>query len=83
LTAGVYTRRMKEFDRKVLIGGMMFGVGWGLSGICPGAAHASLGIGNYPILWAVVGILLGAYAQGYWCALRSNSIDDATETISD
>lgn len=65
LTASEYTRRVKEFDRNVVIGGTIFGVGWGLSGICPGAAYASFGVGNYPILWAIAGMFLGAYAQGY------------------
>ncbi|MFC7164602.1 DUF6691 family protein [Halospeciosus flavus] len=65
LTASEYTRRVKEFDRNVVVGGVIFGVGWGLSGICPGAAYASFGVGNYPILWAIGGMFLGAYAQGY------------------
>jgi len=65
LTASEYTRRVKEFDRNVVVGGVIFGVGWGLSGICPGAAYASFGVGNYPILWAIAGMFLGAYAQGY------------------
>lgn len=58
-------RRLKPFDRKVLIGGAIFGVGWGLSGICPGAAYASIGIGNLKILWAVLGMFIGAYLQTY------------------
>ncbi len=82
LTASEYTRRIKEFDSNVVIGGSIFGVGWGLSGICPGAAYASIGIGNYPILWAILGMFLGAYAQGYWRTLRSSSTDDVTETTS-
>ncbi|MFD1635234.1 DUF6691 family protein (plasmid) [Haloplanus ruber] len=65
LTASEYTRRVKEFDRNVVVGGVIFGVGWGLSGICPGAAYASFGVGNYPILWAIAGMFLGAYAQGH------------------
>lgn len=65
LTARAYTRRAKVLDQNIVIGGSIFGVGWGLSGICPGAAFASFGIGNYPILWAIVGMFLGAYAQGY------------------
>jgi len=65
LTGRRYARRVKEMDRNVLLGGSIFGVGWGLSGICPGAAYASLGIGNWPILWAIAGMFLGAYAQGY------------------
>ena len=64
LTGRRYVRRLKSFDRNVLIGGSIFGVGWGLSGICPGAAYASLGIGNYPMLWGVAGMFIGAYGQG-------------------
>lgn len=66
LTGDVYGRRVKSLDRNVVVGGSVFGVGWGLSGICPGAAYASVGIGNYPILIAIAGMFLGAYVQGYW-----------------
>ncbi|QCS44775.1 YeeE/YedE family protein (plasmid) [Natrinema versiforme] len=71
LTGDVYRRRLKSFDRNVLIGGGIFGVGWGLSGICPGAAYASLGIGNVAILWALVGMFAGAYLQGVWRSKRA------------
>jgi hypothetical protein len=72
LTGEAYGRRVKSMDRDVVVGGSLFGVGWGLSGICPGAAYASVGIGNYPILIAVAGMLVGAYAQGYWRTVRAN-----------
>ncbi len=65
LTGTAYGRRLKSLDRNVLVGGTIFGVGWGLSGICPGAAYASLGIGNVTILWAIAGMFIGAYIQGY------------------
>ena len=73
LTGDAYGRRLKSFDRNVLIGGAIFGVGWGLSGICPGAAYASLGIGNVTILWAIVGMFAGAYLQGVWRSQRAAS----------
>ncbi len=66
LTGDGFERRLKPFDRNVLVGGAIFGVGWGLSGICPGAAYASLGIGNVTILWALAGMFLGAFLQGWW-----------------
>lgn len=68
-----YTRRLKSFDSQVLAGGIVFGAGWGLSGVCPGAAYASVGIGNYPVLLAIAGMFLGAYVQGVarsWLAGR-------------
>ncbi len=73
LTGRPYGRRLKSFDRNVLIGGSVFGVGWGLSGICPGAAYASLGVGNWPILYAIGGMFLGAYAQGVWRSQRTGT----------
>ncbi|WP_066411553.1 YeeE/YedE family protein [Halorubrum aethiopicum] len=74
LTGRPYRRRLKSFDRNVLVGGSVFGVGWGLSGICPGAAYASLGVGNWPILYAIGGMFVGAYAQGLW---RSRNAEGA------
>ena len=79
LTGTTYGRRLKAMDRNVLVGGTIFGVGWGLSGICPGAAYASVGVGNYPILVAIAGMFLGAYAQGYW---RSTRAESATATAA-
>lgn len=64
LTDRVYDLRRKTLDRNVLVGGVVFGAGWGISGICPGAAYASVGIGNWPILYGVAGMMLGAYVQG-------------------
>lgn len=72
LTGGRYERRLKTLDKNVVVGGGIFGVGWGLSGICPGAAYASVGIGNLPILYGIVGMFVGAYVQGYW---RSSTPD--------
>jgi len=68
-----YTRRLKSMDRDVAVGGGIFGVGWGLSGICPGAAYASLGIGNIVILYGVAGMFVGAYLQGYLRESRTPS----------
>jgi uncharacterized protein len=81
LTGAAYGRRLKSFDRNVLIGGGIFGVGWGLSGICPGAAYASLGVGNVTILWALAGMFVGAYVQGVWRSQRAAS--ESTPTGAD
>ncbi len=64
LTDRVYDLRRKTMDSNVLLGGVVFGVGWGISGICPGAAYASVGIGNWPILAGIAGMFVGAYGQG-------------------
>jgi uncharacterized membrane protein YedE/YeeE len=52
------------WNRDTLTGAALFGVGWGLSGVCPGPAIAGLGTGNWTLLWALAGIALGALAHG-------------------
>jgi uncharacterized membrane protein YedE/YeeE len=79
LTDRAYGRRLKSFDRNVLIGGTIFGVGWGVSGLCPGAAYASVGIGNYPVLLAIAGMFGGAYLQGLWRSYRSETSTSTPE----
>ncbi|NCN71959.1 MAG: YeeE/YedE family protein [Betaproteobacteria bacterium] len=52
------------WNRDTLVGAALFGVGWGLCGVCPGPAIAALGTGNWDLLWALGGIALGALVQG-------------------
>jgi len=52
------------WNRDTAVGAALFGVGWGLCGVCPGPAIAGLGAGNWDLLWALAGIAAGALAQG-------------------
>ncbi len=52
------------WNRDTAAGAALFGVGWGLCGVCPGPAIAGLGAGNWSLLWALAGIALGALMQG-------------------
>ncbi len=72
LTGKKYGLRKRDLDKDVIVGGIIFGVGWGISGICPGAAFASLGIGNYIIIWGIVGMFLGAHVHGFIKEAREN-----------
>jgi uncharacterized membrane protein YedE/YeeE len=53
------------WNRDTAVGAALFGVGWGLCGVCPGPAIAGLGTGNLDLLWALGGMALGALAQGW------------------
>ena len=55
-----------RFDAPTLVGAAIFGVGWGLAGVCPGPAIAGLGAGNLPLAWSLAGMLAGAFVQGRW-----------------
>jgi len=43
-----------------IIGGLIFGVGWGLLGYCPGTQAGALGEGRWDALWGILGMLFGA-----------------------
>lgn len=66
LLGGRFGVHESRWDGRMLTGAALFGVGWGLTGVCPGPAIAGLGAGNVTLLWAVAGIALGALAQGWW-----------------
>ncbi len=53
-----------SWSRDTAVGAALFGIGWGLCGVCPGPAIAGLGAGNWDLLWALAGIAAGALAQG-------------------
>lgn len=69
LLGGHFHHHVSTLNRDTLQGAAIFGVGWGLCGVCPGPAIAGLGTGNWTLLWALLGIALGALAQG-WRASR-------------
>lgn len=48
-----------NIDHKLIIGSLMFGVGWGLAGYCPGPALASVLQGGYQPLVFVISMLIG------------------------
>ena len=50
--------KKKGFSRNI-IGGTIFGLGWGLIGACPGPMFILLGRGILPIVVAIIGGLLG------------------------
>lgn len=64
LLGGQFDTHPSVMNRDTLLGAAIFGVGWGLCGVCPGPAIASLGAGNLPTLWALAGMALGAWLQG-------------------
>lgn len=43
-----------------IVGGLLFGIGWGLFGLCPGTAIGALGEGRWHAVFGIVGMLAGA-----------------------
>ncbi|MBW9333161.1 YeeE/YedE family protein [Herbaspirillum sp. RU 5E] len=49
----------RGIDRRLVLGSVLFGVGWGLAGICPGPALVLLGMGSLKGLAFVMAMLAG------------------------
>jgi uncharacterized membrane protein YedE/YeeE len=64
ILGGEFKPRVRAFNRNTVLGAIIFGVGWGISGQCPGSALSSLGIGNLPVLIGIASMFAGAYAMG-------------------
>ncbi|MCX7863608.1 MAG: YeeE/YedE family protein [Novosphingobium sp.] len=46
-------------DRKLIVGAVLFGIGWGLAGLCPGPAIATLAINPEDVLLFVIAMAAG------------------------
>ena len=50
-----------------ILGGLIFGIGWGFLGYCPGNSAGALGEGRWDAIWGILGMLAGAalFAEAY------------------
>ena len=50
-----------------ILGGLIFGLGWGLLGYCPGTSAGALGEGRWDAIWGLFGMIAGAalYAEAF------------------
>ncbi len=55
----------KPFHKGVILGGMIFGAGWAITGACPGPIYAQIGAGAWMALATLGGAMLGMFAYAY------------------
>ncbi len=70
-TGDSFGKHPSEMSARTLAGAAIFGIGWGLSGVCPGPAIAGLGVGNWPLLLSLAGLAAGGFVQGFFFAPKS------------
>ncbi|MBO9456275.1 hypothetical protein J7376_12945 [Paracoccus sp. R12_1] len=56
----------QKIDGRLIAGAALFGLGWGLSGLCPGPAMASLGFGGVPFLIFFAAMVAGMLLFSAW-----------------
>ena len=55
-----------SLDRKLITGAAIFGVGWAMSGLCPGPAISSIGLLDEKLLIFVCTLLIGSFIGKKW-----------------
>ena len=62
----------KQIDRRLILGSIVFGIGWGIAGFCPGGAIPTFGLGHSEsyifIASLVVGILVALRINPFFLA---------------
>jgi len=60
----------RTIDRRLVLGSLLFGIGWGIAGICPGPALVLLGMASGKglafVLAMLVGMLLFRWSERFW-----------------
>jgi len=59
LGSAMHMPTSRDIDRRLVLGALTFGVGWGLAGFCPGPALVSMGAGQAKAALFVVAMVAG------------------------
>lgn len=56
----------RKLDARLMVGAALFGIGWGLAGICPGPAMVNLTTGVLSMALFVIAMLVGLNVARHW-----------------
>lgn len=56
----------RQLDSKLIIGAILFGMGWGIAGVCPAPSLTLIGLGHYQALYFIVAMLAGVWLHRRW-----------------
>lgn len=54
----------RRIDAKLVVGSAVFGIGWGISGFCPGGALPALGTGRWEVFAFTAALVAGIFLSG-------------------
>ena len=55
----------KPFNKGIIYGGLLFGMGWAITGACPGPLFAQIGSGASVVIITILSALLGTWTYGW------------------
>lgn len=56
----------KKFNKGQILGGLLFGLGWAMTGACPGQLFAQIGTGSVAITATLLSAIAGTWVYGYY-----------------
>ena len=56
----------KQIDQKLIFGAVLFGVGWGITGICPAPSLTLIGLGHFQAVYFIVAMLIGVILHDHF-----------------
>ena len=56
----------KPLNKGTVIGGLLFGLGWAMTGACPGPLFAQVGTGALVVIIVLLSAILGTWTYGYF-----------------
>jgi uncharacterized membrane protein YedE/YeeE len=73
-----------DIDRPLVVGSLLFGIGWGLAGLCPGPALENLASLSPRVVGFVLAMVAGMVAEAWWQSrVPSAAAGDAATAGSD
>lgn len=66
LEGEIIQKPIKHYHHGVILGGLIFGFGWALTGACPGPLYAQIGAGYTVVIVTFVSAVIGTWVYGYF-----------------
>jgi uncharacterized protein len=72
-----------QIDRPLVVGSVLFGIGWGMVGLCPGPALENLATLSPQVIVFVIAMAAGMFAQNLWSKRKASGGTPALATLID
>jgi uncharacterized membrane protein YedE/YeeE len=72
-----------DIDRPLIAGAALFGIGWGLVGLCPGPAIADLATASPGVFVFVIAMAVGMAAHDLWQSRAVRQVEQKLATATD
>lgn len=57
----IHLPQATQIDRKLIVGSALFGIGWGIVGMCPAPSLTLIGLGHYEAVYFIVAMAIGMW----------------------